>query len=359
MSRRRRLAGRAIRGGPRGARRGGRPPRRRPSACSRATPSRRCAPSPTRRRRRSTSTAASIALHDPVANRLVFRAAAGPQGEGVLGLSVAPNEGIAGYAFATGQPLAIADVTDGPALRARDRRADRVRAAIAAGRPARRRRRDHRGDGVARPARWRAVRPGRSRGRDPRRRPPPRPPPGRPGSTARPAGCSGGPSRSCADARLGTAPTAVLAARGRGGRSRPSSPRSPRSSQATIRCGGWPTGSAQLRAADPDDVELAIDWLDALLARTRRRSRPGRRSRAADRATRAGTHAPGLERRLRRCRADATHAGAAVRDARSPRGVRRQPGRGRHRGDHRFRRRRRPSGDRRPAGPQPPGRAGR
>jgi hypothetical protein len=33
----------------------------------------------------------------------------------------------------------------------------------------------------------------------------------------------------------------------------------------------------QLQAADPDDIELAVDWLDALLARTRRRSRSGRR----------------------------------------------------------------------------------
>jgi hypothetical protein len=33
----------------------------------------------------------------------------------------------------------------------------------------------------------------------------------------------------------------------------------------------------RLRAADPDDVELVIDWLDALLARSRRRSRPPRR----------------------------------------------------------------------------------
>ena len=36
---------------------------------------------------------------------------------------------------------------------------------------------------------------------------------------------------------------------------------------------------AQLRTADPDDLELAIDWLDALLARTRRRNPAGRRSR--------------------------------------------------------------------------------
>jgi len=33
----------------------------------------------------------------------------------------------------------------------------------------------------------------------------------------------------------------------------------------------------RLRAADPDDVELAIDWLDVLLARTERRAESGRR----------------------------------------------------------------------------------
>jgi GAF domain-containing protein len=55
-------------------------------------------------------TAASIALHDAATNQLVFRAAAGPQGEGVVGLAMASHEGIAGYAFSTGQPLAIADV---------------------------------------------------------------------------------------------------------------------------------------------------------------------------------------------------------------------------------------------------------
>jgi GAF domain-containing protein len=54
--------------------------------------------------------AASIALHDPLTDRLVFRAAAGPQGEGVIGLAIAPNEGIAGYVYSTGQPLAVADV---------------------------------------------------------------------------------------------------------------------------------------------------------------------------------------------------------------------------------------------------------
>jgi GAF domain-containing protein len=33
----------------------------------------------------------------------------------------------------------------------------------------------------------------------------------------------------------------------------------------------------RLRAADPDDIELAIAWLDALLARTARRTQAGRR----------------------------------------------------------------------------------
>lgn len=59
-------------------------------------------------------TAASIALYDAASGRLTFRSAAGPQGGGVVGLSVASNEGIAGYAFSTGQALAIADVAADP-----------------------------------------------------------------------------------------------------------------------------------------------------------------------------------------------------------------------------------------------------
>jgi GAF domain-containing protein len=54
--------------------------------------------------------AASLALHDPAADRLVFAVAAGAHGQGVVGLSIAPGEGVAGYVFATGQPIAIADV---------------------------------------------------------------------------------------------------------------------------------------------------------------------------------------------------------------------------------------------------------
>jgi signal transduction protein with GAF and PtsI domain len=58
--------------------------------------------------------AASIAVHDPVTDRLVFRAAAGPHGAEVIGLAIEATAGIAGYAFATGQPLAIADVAADP-----------------------------------------------------------------------------------------------------------------------------------------------------------------------------------------------------------------------------------------------------
>jgi len=54
--------------------------------------------------------AASIALYDAASGRLVFEVAAGEQGQGVIGLSIAPDQGIAGYAFTTGQALAVSDV---------------------------------------------------------------------------------------------------------------------------------------------------------------------------------------------------------------------------------------------------------
>ena len=56
--------------------------------------------------------AASIALFDPATGRLVFEVAAGGQGEGVVGLSIAPDSGVAGYVFTTGQPIALSDVAD-------------------------------------------------------------------------------------------------------------------------------------------------------------------------------------------------------------------------------------------------------
>jgi GAF domain-containing protein len=54
--------------------------------------------------------ASSIALYDPSTQRLVFEVASGSQGEGVVGLAIVPDQGIAGYVFTTGQPLALSDV---------------------------------------------------------------------------------------------------------------------------------------------------------------------------------------------------------------------------------------------------------
>ena len=58
--------------------------------------------------------AASIALHDPATDRLVFRAASGPASGDIVGMAIDAAAGIAGYAFSTGQPLAVADVAADP-----------------------------------------------------------------------------------------------------------------------------------------------------------------------------------------------------------------------------------------------------
>ena len=54
--------------------------------------------------------AASIALYDAASDRLVFRVAAGHQGQGVVGLAVPPSQGLVGYVYTTGQALALSDV---------------------------------------------------------------------------------------------------------------------------------------------------------------------------------------------------------------------------------------------------------
>jgi GAF domain-containing protein len=54
--------------------------------------------------------AASIALYDATSRKLVFAVAAGEHGKEVVGLSIDASQGVAGYAFSTGQPLALADV---------------------------------------------------------------------------------------------------------------------------------------------------------------------------------------------------------------------------------------------------------
>jgi GAF domain-containing protein len=60
------------------------------------------------------SEAASIALFEQDPARLEYRVAAGAQGAGVVGLSVAPTQGIAGYVYSTGQPIALSDVRSDP-----------------------------------------------------------------------------------------------------------------------------------------------------------------------------------------------------------------------------------------------------
>jgi GAF domain-containing protein len=55
--------------------------------------------------------AASIALYDAQRDRLVFRVAAGDQGQGVVGLEIRPGDGVAGYVFSSGAPIAIGETT--------------------------------------------------------------------------------------------------------------------------------------------------------------------------------------------------------------------------------------------------------
>lgn len=58
--------------------------------------------------------AASIALHHSATGTLVIRVAAGTAGEGAVGLAFPADQGIAGYVFTTGQPLAVSDVARDP-----------------------------------------------------------------------------------------------------------------------------------------------------------------------------------------------------------------------------------------------------
>lgn len=58
--------------------------------------------------------AASIALFERDPDRLEFRVAGGAHGADVVGMSVAPSEGIIGYVFSTGESVALSDVTADP-----------------------------------------------------------------------------------------------------------------------------------------------------------------------------------------------------------------------------------------------------
>lgn len=58
--------------------------------------------------------AASIALLDEASGNLRFVIAAGAQGQGVVGMTIGPSQGIAGYVFSTGESIALKDVAQDP-----------------------------------------------------------------------------------------------------------------------------------------------------------------------------------------------------------------------------------------------------
>jgi GAF domain-containing protein len=213
-------------------------------------------------------TAASIALHDAAVDRLVFRAAAGPQGEGVIGLAIAPHEGIAGYVFSTGQPMAIADVVADPRFeRETAERTGYVPRSLLAVPLVD-------GEGTIGVMEW--------------------------------LDRTDGLPFDLVDLEVATRVAAAATATARATRleqdagrllirvlaalAEQAEPLQADAVEALVaetageladRNALWRLADriGQLRDADPDDVDLAVDWLDALLDRTRRRGRPGRRAR--------------------------------------------------------------------------------
>jgi GAF domain-containing protein len=213
--------------------------------------------------------ASSIALHDATEDRLVFHAAAGPQGDGVIGLAIAPHEGIAGYVFSTGQPLAIADVAADPRFeRATAERTGYVPRSLLAVPLVD-------GEGIIGVMEW--------------------------------LDRADGAPFDLVDLEVATRVAAAATATARatrleqdagrllvrvlGALGRETEPLQPDAVEALVaevagqladKDALWRLADriGQLRDADPDDVDLAVDWLDALLDRTRRRGRSGRRPRS-------------------------------------------------------------------------------
>lgn len=213
--------------------------------------------------------ATSIALHDPTSASLVFRAAAGPQGQGVIGLAIAPHDGIAGYVFSTGQPLAIADVTQDARFErgAAERTGYVPRSLLAVPLVD--------DDGIIGVMEW--------------------------------LDRSDGAPFDLADVEVATRVAMAATATARATRLEVEAGRLLRDALAALAAEAdshldgdvdalvgeiaekhssgdplWRLADriGQLRDADPDDVELAVAWLDALLARNRRRGRTTRRTRA-------------------------------------------------------------------------------
>ena len=209
-------------------------------------------------------TAASIALHDADAGRLVFRAAAGAEGAAVVGLSIEAHEGIAGYVFSTGQALAIADVVQDPRFeRTTAERTGYVPRAL-----------------LAVPLIDESGSIGVMELLD----------------------RQDGGAFDLADVEVATRLAAAATTAARASRADRDANELLRAALAGVvgpdevaiddlvsaaaeRLGGdepvWRLADriARLRGADPDDLELAIDWMDALLARSARRA-TGRRRRA-------------------------------------------------------------------------------
>jgi GAF domain-containing protein len=221
------------------------------------------------------SAAASIALHDAPSGRLVFRAAAGPQGGGVVGIDIAAHEGIAGYVFSTGQALAVADVVRDPRFeRSTAERTGYVPRALLAVPLV--------DDGAAGPVGVMELldrRDGEAFGL------------GDVEVATRLASAATAVARTSrvdreAGGLLRTALVATATAASGGGLDLDAGAIDALIGEAGERLGGdddplWRLADriARLRAADPDDLELAIDWLDALLARAERQAPTGRRRR--------------------------------------------------------------------------------
>lgn len=58
--------------------------------------------------------AASIALLDDMSGELRFVVAAGAQGQPIIGMTIAPTHGIAGYVFSSGESIALAEPSGDP-----------------------------------------------------------------------------------------------------------------------------------------------------------------------------------------------------------------------------------------------------
>jgi GAF domain-containing protein len=213
--------------------------------------------------------AASIAVHDPAANTLVFRAAAGPQGEAVIGLAIAAHEGIAGYVFSTGQPLAVADVEADPRFeRTTAERTGYVPRFLLAVPLVD-------AEGIVGVMEWLDRRDGA---------------PFDLADLEVASRFAAGATATVRATRLEhDAARLLLGVLGR--LATPPALLDKAAIEALVAevSGQLADGDplwrladriGQLRDADPDDVELAVAWLDALLARTRRRNRPGGRPRA-------------------------------------------------------------------------------